>query len=160
MKIRKIKPSDNAQVEQIIKTTIVEFGLPTTGTAYEDSETVKMYESYQNENEVYFVIESDGKVVGGAGIKALKNNANNVCELQKMYFSPSIRGKGLGKKLIEICIKKAKDFGYTQCYIETDPNMKAAISLYKKNGFIHLKGPLGNTGHCACGIWMLKNLNE
>ena len=160
MNIRKIKPSDNAQVEQIIKTTIVEFGLPTTGTAYEDIETTKMYEAYQKSNETYLVIEDNDKIVGGAGIKALKNNSDNVCELQKMYFNPAARGKGYGNLLIEKCLEKAKDFGYAQCYIETDPSMKAAIHLYKKNGFIHLEGPLGNTGHCACGVWMLKKLNE
>ncbi len=158
MIIRKIKESDNPEIERIIKSTIVEFGLPTTGTAHEDVETINMFESYQNENEAYFVLENDNKIVGGGGIKALKNNQNNVCELQKMYFSHSVRGKGYGNILIEKCLAMAKTFGYSQCYLETDPRMEAAIYLYKKNGFIFLNGPLGNTGHSSCGVWMLKNL--
>ncbi|MDY7393742.1 GNAT family N-acetyltransferase [Aureibaculum sp. 2210JD6-5] len=158
MIIRKIKPSDNAQIEQIIKETIVEFGLPTTGTAYEDKETAKMYESYQSDKEVYFVLENENNIVGGAGLKALKNNKNNVCELQKMYFSPVARGKGYGNLLIKKCLEKAKELGYTQCYIETDPRMEAAIHLYKKNGFVFLEQPMGNTGHCSCSVWMIKDL--
>lgn len=158
MIIREIIQSDNPFIEKIIKKTIVEFGLPKTGTAYEDTETLKMYESYQNEKEVYFVIESENTILGGAGIKALKNNSQNVCELQKMYFNPKARGKGYGKLLIEKCLMKAKDFGYSQCYIETDPRMESAIHLYKKNGFHFLEEPLGDTGHSSCSVWMLKNV--
>ena len=41
MVIRKIYPSDNAILEQIIKSVFIEFGLPKVGTAYEDIETKK-----------------------------------------------------------------------------------------------------------------------
>lgn len=159
MELRKIKASDNFEMEQIIKASIIEFGLPTTGTAYEDVETTKMYESYQGENEVYFVIEENGIVVGGGGIKALKNNTGNICELQKMYFSPTIRGKGYGKIMIKKCLEAAKNLGYKNCYLESDPSMKTAIHLYTKYGFTHLDGPIGGTGHHACGIWMLKKID-
>ncbi len=158
MIIRKIKQSDNTEIAQIIKSTIVEFGLPTTGTAYEDVETENMFESFQNKNEIYFVLEKDKEIVGGAGIKALKNNNDNVCELQKMYFSPAARGKGFGNDLIQKCLTFAKDSGYSQCYLETDPRMEAAIHLYKRKGFTLLKHPIGSTGHNSCSVWMLKNL--
>ncbi len=159
MTIRKIKPSDNTEIEQIIKAAILEFGLPTVGTAYEDIETNKMYESYQGEKEIYFVIENNGKILGGGGIKPLKNNTKNICELQKMYFSPLVRGKGYGKKMIEKCLQAAKDFGYNHCYLESDPSMEVAIHIYKKHGFSLLNAPLGGTGHHACDIWMLKKLD-
>ncbi len=159
MLIREIKPSDNPIIEQIIKATIVEFELPILGTAYEDVETTQMYESYQGKNEVYFVIEENDIVVGGGGIKALKNNTNKVCELQKMYFSPSIRGKGYGKLLIQKCLDTAKIFGYKKCYLESDFSMEAVIHIYKKYGFKHLNKAIEGTGHHACGIWMLKDLD-
>lgn len=158
MIIREITKNDNPIIEKIIKDTIIEFGLPKTGTAYEDADTLSMFESYQNEKEVYLVIDNEKTIMGGAGVKALKNNSQNICELQKMYFNPKARGKGYGKLLIETCLKKAKDFGYSHCYIETDPGMESAIHLYKKNGFRFLEKPLGNTGHSSCSVWMLKNL--
>ncbi|QCX38224.1 GNAT family N-acetyltransferase [Aureibaculum algae] len=158
MIIRKIEPKDNQEIEQIIKETILEFGLPTNGTAYEDIETTKMHASYQQNNEVYFVLENENKIVGGAGIKALKNNTEGVCELQKMYFSPIARGKGIGSVLIKKCLQEAKNFGFSACYIETDPRMEAAIHLYKKNGFTALETSLGDTGHSSCSVWMLKTL--
>ncbi|PIE48646.1 MAG: GNAT family N-acetyltransferase [Flavobacteriales bacterium] len=158
MLIRKIKPEDNPAIEKIIKETIVEFGLPQEGTAYSDKETPKMFESYQNEKEKYYVIEENGKTMGGGGIKPLKGAEGTICELQKMYFHKAIRGRGYGKLLIERCLSAAKKIGYTQCYLESDSRMKVAINLYKNQGFRHLEEPMGNTGHYFCGVWMLKDL--
>ena len=128
------------------------------GTAYEDNETPNMYESYQGEKEVYFVLEDNGVVVGGGGIKPLRDYENDISELQKMYFSPSIRGKGFGKKMFNICMQAAKDYGYNKCYLESASQLKTAIYIYENNGFVHLDKPLGNTGHYSCGIWMIKDL--
>ena len=158
MIIRKIQAKDNQKIEQIIKSTIVEFGLPTTGSAYADSDTQAMYEAYQDKSAIYFVIEVANEVIGGGGIKPLQGHDGTVCELQKMYLMPSQRGKGYGKQIFDTCLKAAKELGYKKCYLESDPGMTAAINIYKKNGFKHLKGSLGNTGHTACGVWMIKNL--
>ncbi len=160
MIIRKIKSTDNPFIEQIIKSSLVEFGLPMIGTAYEDKETQYMYEAYQGDRAIYFVLEDNGNVVGGGGIKALQDNTDNVCELQKMYFAPKARGKGYGKIMFDKCIDAAKKFGYTQCYLESSKALKTAIRIYEKNGFKHLEDPLGGTGHYSCEIWMLKELDE
>jgi len=156
--IREIKPEDNPVIERIIKDIFHEFNMPLIGTAYEDKETPNMFESYQSEKEAYYVIEENGVVYGGGGIKSLRDFEEDVCELQKMYFSPSIRGKGFGKMMFDKCMQAAKDFGYEKCYLESASQLKAAIHIYKKKGFIHLDKPLGNTGHCSCGVWMIKDL--
>ncbi len=156
--IREIEQEDNAQVERVIRSCFPEFKLPLEGTAYADAETPRMYESYQADNEVYYVIEEDGEVVGGAGIKPLKDFESDVCELQKMYFLTKVRGKGYGKQLFTKCLKAAKDLGYKQCYLESASQLQAAIHIYESFGFKHLDGPLGNTGHYSCGVWMIKDL--
>ena len=156
--IRKIAPNDNAQLEQVIRACFHEFKIPLEGTAYSDTETPKMYESYQNDTDVYFVIEANGEILGGGGVKPLKDFETDVCEIQKMYFSPKVRGKGYGRNLFEKCMEAAKKLGYKQCYLESAPQLKAAIHIYESYGFKHLKGALGNTGHHACGIWMIKDL--
>lgn len=158
MIVREIEPQDNAQIEQVIRACFHEFKIPLKGTAYEDEETPRMYESYQNDNERYYVIDNNGEVLGGGGIKPLKDFEGHVCEIQKMYFSPKIRGKGYGKLLFEKCIQTAKDLGYKQCYLESASQLKAAIHIYESFGFKHLNGALGNTGHFSCGVWMIKDL--
>jgi putative acetyltransferase len=46
-------------------------------------------------------VENEGKVVGGCGVAPLENADVSVCELQKMYFAPEIRGTGCAEKIIE-----------------------------------------------------------
>lgn len=158
MIIREIQQQDNKAAAAFIRAAFPEFELPLVGTAYEDAETDAMFEAYQGEREVYYVIEEDGEVVGGAGIKKLRDNTDNVCELQKMYFLTKTRGKGYGKKMFAKCLEAAKSFGYAQCYLESASQLKAAIHIYESFGFKHLDGPLGNTGHYSCGVWMIKDL--
>lgn len=156
--IREIKPSDNAALAKLIRSVIVEMGAPTVGTAYEDKATDLMFETYDKERKTYYVLEHKNEIVGGAGIAQLDNYEGNVCELQKMYFLPIARGKGLGSKMISTCLEKAKSFGYELCYLETLPYMKAAVKLYKKYGFENIDGPMGNTCHYNCNVWMTKKI--
>lgn len=156
--IREIRPEDNPQIEAVIKACFPEFKIPLKGTAYEDAETPFMYESYQGDKEVYYVIANENEVFGGGGIKSLKDYDGNICELQKMYFAPKVRGKGFGKKLFTKCLESAKDFGYEICYLESAPQLKAAIHIYETFGFEHRKKALGDTGHYSCGVWMTKAL--
>jgi putative acetyltransferase len=156
--IREIQSKDNAQMAIVIREVLLEMGAPKIGTAYEDAATDKMFENFDKPTSFYYVVEHQNNVVGGVGIAQLDNFEGKTCELQKMYFLPITRGKGLGSKLIETCLEKAKSTGYTHCYLETMPYMNAARALYKKNGFINLDKPIGNTGHYSCNVWMLKEL--
>lgn len=116
-----------------------------------------MFEAYDVPKSVYFVVENNGKIIGGAGIGPLANEPET-CELQKMYFLPEARGLGLGVQMMAKCLDAAKAFGYQKCYLETMPNMEAAQKLYKKSGFEYLCSALGNTGHTSCPVWMIRNL--
>ena len=158
MLIRPINESDNKQIAVILREVLIEMDIPRIGSAYEDPEINNMYESYQSNRSIYFVVEENNKILGGAGINQLKNGDVNICELQKMYFHKSIRGRGIGDKMIELCLNFAVESNYKKCYIETMPNMVDAQKLYIKKGFKYIDNPLGNTGHTACPMWMLKNL--
>ena len=157
--IRPIEVQDNPFVEALIKSVFYELDLPKTGTAYEDVSLKTMFENYNVENAAYFVLEKEGKIIGGAGVAALENPSNGVCELQKMYFLPEARGLGIGSQMMEICLQAAKDFGFKKCYLETMPFMHDAQKLYKKVGFDYICSPMGNTGHVSCPVWMLKELS-
>ncbi|QLE00265.1 GNAT family N-acetyltransferase [Galbibacter sp. BG1] len=158
MNIREIQPKDNVRMTEIVREVILEMGAPKVGTAYEDAALENLFEAYSKEKAAYFVLELDGKVVGGAGIAHLTNEKETVCELQKMYFSSKARGKGFGMQMMDTCLETAKQFGFEQCYIETMPYMTDAQKLYKKAGFYYIDAPMGNTGHYSCPVWMLKDL--
>ena len=158
IKIRTIEKKDNEFIASIIREVLVEMGVPKVGTAYEDESLDKMFETYNQPKSVYYVVEEDGVILGGGGIAPLENTDENICELQKMYFLPSLRGKGIGKKVIQQCLDFAKASKYSKCYLETMPYMKAARALYEKVGFSNLEQPVGDTGHYSCQAWMIKEL--
>jgi putative acetyltransferase len=157
--IRKIQQKDNPEIAKVIRDVLMEHNVPKIGTAYADPQLDFMYEAYNKLKAVYFVIEKDEKIIGGAGASQLENSTENICELQKMYFLAEARGLGLGTTMIEKCLTAAMEFGYDKCYLETMPYMEAAQKLYKKSGFRYIDAPLGNTGHNACPVWMLKDLS-
>ena len=84
--IREIKQIDNPKIAKTIREVLIEFGVPKVGTAYADTILDTLFEAYKTKNAIYFVVEKNGEIYGGAGIKQLDNYSGNVCELQKMYF--------------------------------------------------------------------------
>ena len=158
MEIRPVELNDNEALAIAVRKVLIEMGVPKVGTAYEDKELDAMYESYSQSRFQYYVVENQGNIMGGAGIAPLKDGDPSVCELQKMYFLPEARGKGLGKQMIHLCLDFAKANDFQLCYIETMPNMLDAQALYLKVGFQYINHPMGNTGHVSCPVWLTKSL--
>ena len=156
--IREIQQKDNQAIAQIVRDVLMELGAPKIGTAYADPNLDFLFETYQNAKSIYFVVENNNIIIGGAGIAQLENESESICELQKMYFLPEARGLGLGTQLIEKCLERAAVFGFEKCYLETMPYMESAQKLYQKAGFDYLSEPLGSTGHTSCPVWMIKDL--
>lgn len=158
--IRNIQPSDNPFLSRIVKDTLAEFGANHPGTVYYDDTTDTLYEVFKKDKSAYFVAEINGEIAGGGGIYPTDGLPDDTCELVKMYLLPHARGTGLGRTLIEKCINKAKELGYRKIYLETMPELRQALNIYAKFGFEYLKGPMGNSGHTGCSLWMIKSLAD
>ena len=157
-KIRLIQPQDNPAMAEVIRQVMPQFGACGPGYSIEDAEVDHMFEAYQGPRAAYGVIEVDGLVQGGAGIAKLDGGDKDTCELKKMYFLESLRGKGYGQKLMELCLEKAKELGFKRMYLETLEHMTAARKLYEGYGFKKLDGNMGNTGHSKCDAYYVKDL--
>ena len=135
---------------------MAEFGVNRPNTVYYDPTTNTLFELFQKERAIYNVAEINNEIVGGAGVYPTDGLPNDTCELVKMYLVPRARGLGLGRILIEKCLQQAKELGYKKVYLESMPELKQALKVYAKFGFEYLKGPMGNSGHTGCDLWMLK----
>ena len=158
LEIRLIEFGDNNILAKIVRSSLAEFGANKPGTVYYDDSTDHLYELFQQKGSVYYVAVLDNVIAGGAGIFPSDGLPPGICELVKMYLSPSARGIGAGKKLIAKCIEFAQENNYHSIYLETMPELKKAVSVYEKLGFQYLEGPMGNTGHFGCDIWMLRKI--
>lgn len=156
-RIRHITPADNPAIAAVVRAVSAEYGLTADkGYGVADPNLDFLHETYLGERSRYWVIEGpDGTILGGGGIAPLAGEEGQVCELQKMYFMPSLRGLGLGRRLVLQALDEARTLGYQRCYLETTAVLREATALYESLGFEHLPGPLGSTGHDACEICMV-----
>ena len=158
--IRDLQKEDNPALAKVVRDTLAEFGANHPNTVYYDPTTDTLFEVFQTPRSKYFLAELNNKIVGGGGIYPTDGLPPDTCELVKMYLLPEARGFGLGRTLIEKCIEAAAENGFKKIYLETMPELKQALSVYEKFGFEYLKGPIGNSGHTGCSLWMLKKIES
>lgn len=157
--IHNIRQEDDPFLAVIIRDILKEFGAAKPGTVYYDDRTDHLFNEFKRAGSVYFVLEKGGKVVGGGGIYPTDALPEGTCELVKLYLLPEARELGWGKILLHKCLNAAKDLGYHQVYLESMPELNIALPLYEKTGFRYIDGPLGNSGHCGCDVWMVMDLD-
>lgn len=80
-----------------------------------------------------FCLLSEQTVVGAC---ALFNEGDGVYELARMAVSPAHQGKGYSNQLIEHCFAKLRALHARKVYLVSNTKLHAAISLYKKFGFV------------------------
>lgn len=160
IQIRPLEKKDNAAMASIIRNALIEFGANKPGTVFFDPTTDNLDQLFKTPGSFYQVAVFKNEVIGGGGIFPTPGLPEGTCELVKMYLKPDVRNIGLGKKLINECLVLAKVFGYKNVYLESMPELKKAITAYEKFGFKYLEGPLGETGHFGCDLWMIKSLDD
>lgn len=156
--LRPIGPHDDPAIAAIIRKVMPEFGAGGAGFAINDPEVDWMSRAYAEPRSAYFVVEREGRVVGGGGVAPLVGGDGDTCELRKMYFLPEARGQGAGAAMMARCLETARRFGFTRCYLETLDGMDAAMRLYERSGFQRIDAALGATGHGGCNTFYLLEL--
>ncbi|MCU1794528.1 GNAT family N-acetyltransferase [Pectobacterium polaris] len=159
LQVRPITAQDDAAIAQVIRQVSAEFGLTADkGYTVSDPNLDALFALYNQPKSAYWVVEYEGRVVGGGGIAPLVAGEEDVCELQKMYFLPVVRGKGLARQLAIQALDFARQHGFRRCYLETTGHLTSAIRLYESLGFESIPHAMGNTGHTDCEVTMLKTL--
>ena len=157
---RTIEKRDNKELAELIRSVFREFKIDKPGTVYFDPTTDNLFELFTTPGSEYWIAEENGIIVGGCGVFPTHGLPEGCAELVKLYLTATLRGKGIGRQLMEKTIASAKRIGYKELYLESLPELGKAISLYEKAGFRFIPAPMGNSGHFGCHIWMLKDLKE
>lgn len=72
------------------------------------------------------------------GCVALIPMRDGICELSKMAVSPHLRGRGLGRRLLEHAIAQARSIGARSLFLGSNTRLKDAVHLYESVGFRHV----------------------
>lgn len=159
LRIRPIQSADNPHIARVIRDVSAEFGLTADkGFTVADPNLDRLFELYSQPDSAYWIIEQDSVILGGGGVVPLLCSDADICELQKMYFMPHVRGKGIARTLATQAMDFARARGFKRCYLETTASLTRAIRLYEHLGFKHIDGPMGCTGHVDCEVTMLRTL--
>lgn len=79
-----------------------------------------------------WIAEKDGQVIGSIFVV---RHDETTAKLRMLYVDASARGLGIGKRLIDECLRFAHDAGYQKIVLWTTSNLTAARRLYQKAGF-------------------------
>jgi DNA-binding MarR family transcriptional regulator/N-acetylglutamate synthase-like GNAT family acetyltransferase len=90
------------------------------------------------------------------GVCALVPHGERCFELAKMTVAKTARGHGIGLRLGEAAVEKARASGATRLYLETNAALKPAIALYRKLGFTEVTG--GCSPYARCNVQMERTL--
>jgi len=99
-----------------------------------DQEMASLPGSYVAPQGRLFFAEVDGRPAGCVGVRPL-SDSDGVCEMKRLYVTPEQRGHGVGAALALAAIKAAKEIGFRKLIIDTLPNMRMAVKLYRELGF-------------------------
>lgn len=154
--IRPLEERDNTAIAEIILAVFGEYGLlDREGFSFSDPALYRLSEIYCQKGSGYWVVELDGVVSGGVGIAPMNDG---YCELQKLYFLPTVRGMGIARRMIISALEFAREEGYHSCYLESTAVLKESLKLYQSLGFEYITDRIGDSGHHACEVLMLKSL--
>jgi GNAT superfamily N-acetyltransferase len=123
---------DRVAIEALVFGVLAEYGLAPdpSGT---DADLHDIHGEYFAKGGTFDVlVDEQGQIVGSVGLYAM---SPNICELRKMYLASHVRGKGLGRQLLEHVLARAKALGFSRIELETASVLKEAIALYERYGF-------------------------
>ena len=116
-----------------------------------DGEEHLFYSQFNKTDNIRYVIvayENDKPV----GCGAIKEYAEEMIEVKRMFVRLNKRGKGIASELLNELERWSRDLGYTKCILETGKKQPEALRLYEKNNYIIISnyGQYKNIENSVC----------
>jgi DNA-binding MarR family transcriptional regulator/GNAT superfamily N-acetyltransferase len=109
-----------------------EYGWDGTYEALAAEIVAQFIKNYDPKRERCWIAEKDGARVGAVFVAKA---SDGIAKLRLLHVEPEARGLGIGKRLVEECVRFARQAGYSEITLWTQSILYAARHLYKQAGF-------------------------
>jgi len=140
---RRARSADSETIQHILKRILDEYEIKLPEN-YSFSDIENLEEEYINCGGEFRVLIREQNIIG---FFALRPSGNNQMELKRLYLKADERGGGLGKYLLTMALKIARESGYRRVHLETTAKFVEAVALYRKFGFQTNVGATLSPGH-------------
>ena len=82
------------------------------------------------------IVRDGGAAVGCGAVKLLDDG---IGEIKRMWVSPSVRGHGLGGRLLAALESAATEAGKTATRLETNEQLGPALEMYRTRGYVEVE---------------------
>lgn len=131
--IRPWQPGDRQAAYDLIATVLAEYGLQSDPDDT-DWDVWHVEAAYHQTGGQFWVVEQAGQLMGTAAFYPIQRGHRAV-EIRKMYLLPAVRGKGLGRFLLQALEQAIAQQGYAEIWIETASVLREAVQLYESSGY-------------------------
>lgn len=127
-----LRPGDIGYITYLHGTLYAaEYGWDYTFEAYVAAPLGEFAKSH-TERERIWIVEKDGKPAGSIGIVSASTEQ---AQLRWFLLHPDLRGRGIGRMLLEEAVRFSRDSGYSSIFLWTVSALIAAGKLYHALGF-------------------------
>jgi putative acetyltransferase len=138
MRVHNVETSEDPLVEEVRNLFMEyqrELGIDLCFQGFDD-ELQTLPGKYGPPSGALVLLERDGEI-GGCG--ALYDMGDATCELKRVYVRPAWRGLGLGKKLTQLLLDRARELGYVRARLDTLARLATAVAMYRGFGFYEIE---------------------
>jgi putative acetyltransferase len=130
--IRPATGADAASIVDVIQTVYAEYDFVFEARE-ETPDLLAFDQTYDGRAGAFFVAELAGAVVGSIGVRL---GPTGLAEIVRLYLAASLRGQGVGRRLVDAAVAWARANGARVVELWSDTRFTDAHRLYTRYGFV------------------------
>ena len=138
--LRQYEKRDHAAVCDLHVRVLVATGAY-IGSGHWDEDLNNIEAIYLQPGGDFLIVSHENRLIAMGALRRIDESCG---EIKRMRVEPSFQGQGLGQRLLNALIERARELGYRKIVLDTTVKQIAAQRLYEKNGFTEVRrGSLG-----------------